>query len=305
MSNPVPAIEIRLQKGIAERLKLDKLPMWVHAIGLGGTGIVSLIFILLFVIFRDTAMWANWVPADEFISPQYGEQIHPDSIFRTRVNTWSNLVYICFGFYAIALAIFDWKRNFPLERGYLCATPVIGFLFGLAGIYLGLGSGLFHASLSRYGQQFDVGGMYAMMICMVAIALGSWLPRIQFPRNSQIFPSWPIIAVMVIFSSVYFSYYKWDYSFASISNYLTGILFLFAFVSLIQPGKYLQLPWFIAGVVAILLGSKVRDLDIADQFSGPDSMLQGHAVWHLLSCLLFVFLYLYFRSEERDSLIKT
>ena len=80
---------------------------------------------------------------------------------------------------------------------------------------------------------------------------------------------------------------------------ISRMLFLFAGVSLIQPGKYLQIRWFIAGVVSILLGSKVRGLDIADRFTGPDSVFQGHAVWHVLSCLLFVFLYLYFRSEER------
>jgi hypothetical protein len=301
MSNPVQPIEERRRMGMAERLKLDQIPGWVHGIGLGGTAIVFGFFLIVFVGFKEVPVWAEWVPADEFISPEYGERIYPDSIFRTRMNTWSNLVYICFGFYAIALAIYDWKRNFPLERGYLPTTPAIGFLFGLAGIYLGLGSGFFHASLTRYGQQCDVGGMYAMMICMAAIAIGSWLPRIQVPRIARIYPSWPVIAVLVVYSSVYFSYYKWDYSFSTISNYLTGTLFLFAGVSLIQPGKYLQTRWFIAGVVSILLGSKVRDLDIADRFTGPDSIFQGHAVWHLLSCLLFVFVYLYFRSEERGS----
>ena len=81
---------------------------------------------------------------------------------------------------------------------------------------------------------------------------------------------WPLIAVLEVYSSVYFSYYKWDYSFSTISNFLTGTLFLFAGVSLIQPGKYLQIRWFIAGVVSILLGSKVRDLDNADSFTGPE-----------------------------------
>lgn len=299
MSNPFQSIENRRQLRMIERLKLNQLPGWVHAIGLGGTGLVLIFFLIIFAIFKDVPVWADWVPADEFISPEYGERIYPDSISRTRINTLSNLVYICFGFYAIALAIYDWKRKLPLERGYLSNAPAIGFLFGLAGIYLGLGSGFFHASLTRYGQQCDVGAMYAMMICMAAIAIGSWLPRIQLPVNPKIYPSWPVIAVLVVYSSVYFSYYKWEYSFSAISTYLTRTLFLFAGVSLIQPGKYLQTRWFIGGVVSILVGSKVRDLDIASRFTGPDSIFQGHAVWHLLSCLLFVFLYLYFRSEER------
>lgn len=297
--NPAP-IEIRLQMNLGQRLKLANLPGWVHWVGLGGTGLVLLVFVGLFFIFKDTAVWTAWRPANEFIDPEYGERIYPDSIFRTRMNTWSNLVYICFGFYAIALAIYDWKRKLPLERGYVSFAPVQGFLFGIAGLYLGLGSGFFHASLSHYGQQCDVGAMYAMMICMAGLAIGSWIPRVQFWRKGAIYPSWPILAGLIVFGSIYFTYYKWEYSFSEISGYLTGILFLFAFVSLIQPGKYLQIGWFVAGVVAILSGSKVRDLDIADRFTGPDAIFQGHALWHLLSCLLFVFLYLYFRSEERE-----
>lgn len=299
MSKPLQPKRSAIPKGTLHRLKLDGLPPWVHLIGLGGTGMVFVIFLFLFLIFKETPVWNGWIPADELLKPEYGERIYTDSIFRTRMNTWSNLVYICFGFYAIAISIHDWKRAYPLHRGYLSATPVQGLLFGLAGIYLGLGSGFFHASLTRYGQQCDVGAMYALMICMVAIAVGSWLPRIQMARNRKIYPSWPILTILVVFGSIYFSYYKWEYSFTEISGYLTMVLFLFALVSLIEPGKYLQIGWFIAGVVAILSGSKVRDLDIARQFTGPDSMFQGHSIWHFLSCLMFVFLYLYFRSEER------
>ncbi|MDP2041891.1 MAG: hypothetical protein Q8S14_14615 [Algoriphagus sp.] len=292
-------IEKRLQLKMAERLKLDHLPRWVHGIGLGGTALVFLLSLLVFAVFREVPVWADWVPADEFLHPEYAERMYPDSVFRTRMNTWSNLVYICFGFYAIALAIYDWKRKLPLTRGYLTFAPVQTFLFGLSGIYLGLGSGFFHASLTRYGQQCDVGAMYATLICLVALAIGSWLPRMRVPKTHQILATWPVLALLVIFGSLYFTYYKWDYSFGKISGYLSGVLILFAGVSAITPGKYLQIRWFVGGVVAIVLGSRIRDLDIAGQFSGPDSLLQGHAVWHVITCLMYVCLFLYFRSEER------
>ncbi|WP_154856392.1 ceramidase domain-containing protein [Cyclobacterium xiamenense] len=300
MSQEQVSVEKRLHVGMAERLKLNRLPLWVHGIGLGGTGLVFLLAVLAFAAFKDVPVWVDWVPASEFTAPKYAERIYPDSIFRTRMNTWSNLVYICFGFYAVALAIYDWKRKLPLQRGYLTFAPVQTFLFGLAGIYLGLGSGFFHASLTRYGQQCDVGGMYATMICLAAFAIGSWLPRMRVPRTRRPMPSWPVLAVMVVYGSAYFSYYKWDYSFSEISGYLTGILVLFAGVSLIQPGRYVQFRWFVAAVVAITLGSRIRDLDIAGKFSGPDAIFQGHALWHLVSCLFYVFLFAYFRSEERE-----
>lgn len=300
MSEEVEPIEQRLHLGMAERLKLNNLPRWVHGIGLGGTLIVLLIFIGVFMAFKDVAVWNIWLAAGEFENPQYSERIYPNSVFRTRMNTWSNLVYVLFGFYAIALGINDWKQRRPLEHGYLAHVPIQSFLFGVAGVYLGLGSGFFHASLTRYGQQCDVGGMYATMICMAAIAIGSWMPRMEEPWTRRIFPTWPVIAVIVVYASIYFSYYKWDYSFGKVSIYLSGTLFLFAGASMIQPGKYLQIRWFIAAFVSIALGSKIRDLDIQGRFTSPDSIFQGHALWHLISCLLYVFMFLYFRSEERE-----
>ena len=286
----------RLELKSAERLKLDRLPRWVHVVGLGGTGLVFVLLLVVYARFHDVPVWADWVPAREFTHPKYGERIYPDSVFRTRMNTWSNLVYICFGFYAVALAVHDWRRKLPLARGYLMVAPAQTFLFGLAGLYLGLGSGFFHASLTRYGQQCDVGAMYATLFCLASFALGSWWPRVRAARG---WPTWPLWAGLVLAGSIYFTYHKWDYSFSEISRYLFGLLFVFAGVSLVQPGKYLQIRWFVAGLLALVLGSQVRAWDIADKFTGPDSWFQGHALWHVLSCLMYVFLFFYFRSEER------
>jgi hypothetical protein len=301
VSENLANIEQRLRLGMAARLKVDHLPRWVHCVGLGGTLAVLTTFIILFLAFKDVAVWADWLPADELTNPEYAERIYPNSIFRTQMNTWSNLSYIFFGFYAVALAVNDWKMNLTLERGYLTHAPIQSFLFGVALIYSGLGSGFFHASLTRYGQQCDVGAMYAMALCMAAIPIGSWLPRAEIPGTRHILPSWPLIAVLVVYGSLYFTHYKWDYSFSQVSTYTSGVLFVFAAASLFQPSKYLQIRWFIAAFVSILLASKIRELDMQGSFTSPDSIFQGHAIWHLISSLYYFFIFLYFRSEERDS----
>jgi hypothetical protein len=301
MNEEVDPIEQRLRLGMAARLKIDHLPRWVHGVGLGGTLAVLAVFIIAFLAFKDVAVWTDWLPADEFKNPEYGERIYPDSVIHTRMNTWSNLSYILFGFYVIALGINDWKKGLSLERGYTAHVPIQSFLFGVALIYSGLGSGFFHASLTRYGQQCDVGAMYAMALCFAAIPIGSWLPRTEIPGTHRTLPSWPLIAVLVVFGSLYFTYYKWDYSFSEVSTYSSSVLFIFAAVSLFQPGKYLQIRWFIAAFVSILLAAKIRELDMQDNFTSPDSIFQGHAVWHLISSLYYFFIFLYFRSEERVS----
>lgn len=296
MKHTSDSLEKRLRMKSTERLKLDRLPRWVHVVGLGGTLLVFVLLLVIYARFHDVPVWADWVPAREFTHPKYSERIYPDSVFRTRMNTWSNLVYICFGFYAIALAVHDWRRKLPLERGYPMVAPAQTFLFGLAGLYLGFGSGFFHASLTRHGQQCDVGAMYATLFCLASFALGSWWPQ---TRASRGWPTWPLWAGLVLAGSVYFTYHKWDYSFSDISRYMFGVLFVFAGVSLARPGKHLQIRWFFAALLALGLGAMIRALDITDKFTGPDSLFQGHALWHVLTCLMYVFMFFYFRSEER------
>jgi hypothetical protein len=142
--------------------------------------------------------------------------------------------------------------------------------------------------------------MYAMMLCMAAIPVGSWLPRVEVPWTRRTYPSWPLIALLVVYGALYFTYYKWDYEFRDVSSYFSGVLFVFAGASLIQPGKHLQIRWFIAAFASILLAANIRELDMQDRFTSPDSVFQGHTVWHLISSFYYVFIFLYFRSEERE-----
>jgi hypothetical protein len=39
-------------------------------------------------------------------------------------------------------------------------------------------------------------------------------------------------------------------------------------------------------------------MDVVGKFSGPDTWLQGHAMWHLLTALSLATIYLYYRNEE-------
>jgi hypothetical protein len=131
----------------------------VHGVGLGGTLAMLGFFIIVYLIFKDVEVWTDWRPAAEFINPEYGEHIYADSVFRTRMNTWSNLPYILLGFYTIALGVNDWKKGQSIKRGYLTHVPIQSVLFGVALIYSGLGSGFFHASLTLLWQKIlSLGG---------------------------------------------------------------------------------------------------------------------------------------------------
>jgi hypothetical protein len=54
--------------------------------------------------------------------------------------------------------------------------------------------------------------------------------------------------------------------------------------------------WMALAGVALALAVVCRQLDVAGRFSGPDSWLQGHAFWHLLTSGSLGCMYLYQRS---------
>jgi len=41
-----------------------------------------------------------------------------------------------------------------------------------------------------------------------------------------------------------------------------------------------------------------RQLDVAGRFGTPDTFLQGHALWHLLTAASLGAMYMYYRSES-------
>jgi len=295
MAGKTQTFAMRRQLSLSHRLKLDGLPARVHAQGLGGSIAFTAAFGFVFLLYKDVAVWDGWVEAQEFSLRDYRQRVYADSVFRTRMNTWSNLPFIFVGCYVLALAWFDQARSLQLQRGYLAHTPPQSAIFGIAMIYTGLGSALFHGALTRFGHRCDVGAMYAAVFVLGGFCIGSWAPRV--PRTR--FKSWPIILAIVIAASIYFFVYKFDYSFGNVTRPVTWTLLAFVAVSLLQPGKSLQLRWFVAAVVMIGGGAYIRQLDIDRKFTGPDSIWQGHAIWHVMAALYYACLYAYFRSEER------
>ena len=277
--------------------QLLSFPKWIHAGAWGG--ILALVLLLIGVshYYDGRNVWSGWTEARELRRPGYAERIYPDDFLRTRANSWSNLAYVLVGFYALGLACHDRRHNPANTGGYLVSTPPMSFLFGVACCYLGFGSGLFHASLTRWGQQLDVAAMYAPLLALIAINLAGWMPRIKIRGGEGGFPTWPILAVLGLVASFLLYYYKWSMSSVKVlSNLILSVTVLSLLEEFIRRRR--KTFWWLILSFATLVGARVCwELDVAKKFSGPDACLQGHAVWHLLSALSLGCLYFYYREE--------
>lgn len=259
--------------------------MWASFLVLTG------VLILVYRHYATTDVWAPWTAGGN-IRSEYAERIVVASVFRTRANTWSNLAYVLAGFYALAFAYSDSRRT-PPGAGYLVRTPAFSALFGIACVYLGIGSGLFHASLTRWGQQLDVASMYPPMVVLIAVGLGRFCPRLGSV------PTWPLLTVVTVALAVIFYVYKWQMKSSVVLPLLIAILGIFPLLDLLVIRRWrVNRLYYPAGMAAIVAAVVCRQMDVAHRFSGPDDWWQGHAFWHILAALALWLSYLHFRSEK-------
>ena len=273
------------------------LPPWVHVFA--GAGLLALTLGLVLISSKNPAAdaWSGWAESTELRRPVYTERVQLKAVIRTRANTWSNLAYVLVGFYALGLGWHDLRTMHPAHAGYLVRTPALSCLFGFACGYLGFGSGLFHASLTRLGQQLDVAAMYSPLVVFVVINLGRWMPKLIMGKKGPKIPTWPLLTGLALVGCWLLYRYKWSMRSSVVLPALILLVFAFAILDRLQHRSRLTLGWVLGSAVALAVARKCWLMDAAGKFSGPDSWLQGHALWHLLTALSLAWMYLYYRSE--------
>jgi hypothetical protein len=269
----------------------------IHGMAWGGTLAAALAVGIVAAAAGERGPWDDWAAARELHRPTYAERIHPEQLLRTRANTWSNLAYCLVGFYACGLSVRDWRRA-AAPAGTLVSTPGLGMVFGVACVWLGLSSGLFHASLTRLGQQFDAAAMYGPLMALLAIVAARALPkRVSLPGGRPV-PIWPLLAGIVVAAEVLLISYKWSMSSRVVLWSLIGCVTATSLAELaLRPQRFRSglLAWaggFLAAAVAC------RQLDVVGRFSSPDAWFQGHAAWHVLTAASLGAMVLYERSER-------
>jgi len=273
------------------------LPPWVHASAWGGMIVLTLLVVGIIRSYQGQDVWSGWAESVELRHPAYAERVHIDDVLRTRSDTWSNLAYVLVGFYALALGWHDLRRQAPANAGYVTRTPAMSILFGLAGCYLGFGSGLFHASLTRLGQQLDVAAMYSPLVVAIAINVGRWVPRLNTAGDRAGVPTWPILAGLALITCLLLYEYKWSMRSSVVLPTLILIVAAFAVLDRFQRRSRLSVPLLLLSLAGLVAARICWVMDVKGTFSGPDTWLQGHAVWHLLTALSLATIYLYYRRE--------
>jgi Ceramidase len=225
--------------------------------------------------------WALYAPASCTTTHCFCEFPRPGALMVQPANSISSFGYAFGGFLMIVLASASgWGSAFPRSAARI---------FGATAIFVGLGSVLLHATLTLWGQFFDVMGMYLVSGFMLVSAFAAW--RGLSNRSAMalyVIVLLFLIAVLALFPEVR----RWLYAVVLIGAIILELGFARPRRIAVQTGYYL------AGIGAKATAFAIWTLDQRGLVCAPDSLIQGHAAWHLLGATALWLTFLYYRSEQ-------
>ncbi len=225
--------------------------------------------------------WAAYAPATCTTTRCFCELPRPGALIVQPANSWSSYGYAFLGFLMIALSRGrNWTSAFP---------RLAAQIFGATAIFVGLGSVLLHATLTLWGQFFDVTGMYLTGGFMLVCAVARW-------RNlSGRYAAMLYIVVVSTLIAVL-------YAVPEVRRFLFAAVLITAIaveLILARPLRLnVKLRYYLSGVATKAVAFTLWNLDQSGLVCAPESLLQGHAAWHLLGATSLWLTFLYYRSER-------
>ncbi len=225
--------------------------------------------------------WSRFAPATCTETRCFCEMPRTGSFLLQPANSFSSFGFVFVGFLMILLARSrDWMSAFP---------PLAASILGVAAIITGVGSVLLHATLTLWGQFFDVLGMYLVSGFFLIYAITKW--RGIADRRAMVYYALLCIILVAIL-----------YALPEVRRWLFAVILLAAIILELGFARPLRLQvrasYYVAGLVANIVAFTIWNLDQRGQLCSPDSLMQGHAVWHLLGGAALWFAFLYYRSER-------
>ena len=239
---------------------------------------VAIIYLLLVTLGPD---WAAYAPATCTATRCFCELPRVGSLIVQPTNSWSSYGYAFTGFLMIVLSRgTSWNSAFHRNAAAW---------FGVTAIFVGLGSVLLHATLTLWGQFFDVMGMYLVSGFMVVSAIARW--RNLSARNSV------MLYIAVVGGLLIMLYLVPEVRRSLFAVVLVSAIAIeMIFARPLRP--QVRVIYYLAGILVKAVAFTIWNLDQHGVVCQPDIVFQGHAVWHLLGAVSLWFTFSYYRSER-------
>lgn len=217
-----------------------------------------------------------------------------DGFVKQPSNTFSNIGFIAMGFYISYLA---YKNDFSAGNR-MTGTLFYPAYYASIVVFLGPGSMALHATNTHWGGFIDVFSMFLFASFIASYSLMRWYNLSKYT----------FIGLYILFVGISswasLSPYKQMTPLVDLSNYCFGIALIIGTIYEMSlryiRGHKINAVWGWACLFTFLFAFLIWNLSRTQNspFCTPESLIQGHAIWHLLNALATYFLFLYYTSEQ-------
>ncbi len=223
--------------------------------------------------------WAQFSPATCLTTHCFCEFPQTGSLVLQPANSWSSFGFVLVGFW-IMLA----QRR---SEAFFGGWPALWF--GFTAVVIGVGSFLLHATLTLWGQFYDVLGMYLLSGFLLAYAVQRWR---GWPSGTASALYLALCVILIALLWIMPETRRWLFA-------VVLAVALVAELALARPLRpNIRVSLFGYGLLANTVAFGIWILDNTRALCMPDSLLQGHAAWHLLGAVAVYFNYRYYCSER-------
>lgn len=261
--------------------------------------IVTGLLIGTYELFKHVNLWTGWGAAGGN-SSHFCEANRWNLLIIQPSNTWSNLGYLFVGLLLISIGI---KDHFFTERKQLdnliARHPAFTILIGVALVHLFIGSFFYHASMTLAFQKLDITGIYAVLIALFTYNAFKAFPFIRIGKRLMSSHKL-LISLGIALNTLFFvEIWKWN-----INIVFPVMIVAFLLLNVINMKRRILLNMYknylFSSMLTMGVAATIWILDRSNVFCMPESIFQGHALWHILTALSVLFIYLYYRSETFD-----
>ncbi len=225
--------------------------------------------------------WSLFAPATCLGTHCFCEAPRPGSYLLQPANSLSSLGFIAVGSWIMLAA--------GQDRG--SALGILPTLWlGFTAILIGMGSLTLQATLTLWGQFADVLGMYLLGSFTLVWALRR---RFRLGTEPAVLLYLLIAASLVTLLWIAPETRRWLFAVLLVA----AILAEWLLARPLRPGAQPRL--FLAALGANALAFALWVPDQTRQLCAPESLLQGHAAWHLLGAAALLLSHRYYASERR------